>query len=130
DVVHGGARGVLAVRLELDDPTVRIERGLAERHVVGARVDHARDVAAVPIENEQDVVAMGCVARPLAEPRALERMTLLGDAARRGAEQPCEDANRYRSLHDLSLDAIASVYDDTAPGRSKNAGPNRRSRGR
>src|SRR6185503_11747769 len=68
DVAHGAAVLVLAFGLEVHDPAVRLERRFRERHVVRARVDHARDRFAVPIEDQQYVVAVNGIPRPFAEP--------------------------------------------------------------
>src|SRR5687767_3109336 len=57
DVVQH-ARLVLDVRLEVHDPAVRIQGCVLDRRIVGSRVEHSGDGFSVPVQDEDDVVAV------------------------------------------------------------------------
>src|SRR5262249_35866552 len=65
-VSNGGPRLVLAVGLEMHDPSFRFQGRVLDHHVVGAGIDGAADVLAVPAEHEEHVIAVNGVARPRA----------------------------------------------------------------
>src|SRR5690606_34646525 len=102
-IANGGAGRVAGFRLDRDDPAVRVERGARDRDVVGARIDDAGDVLAVPVEHEQHVLAVHVVAGPGSEPGALQRVAFLR-GGRRMREQRGERERRGRGVQRRSAD--------------------------
>src|SRR6185503_2819346 len=68
DVGQCASRLVLGVCLEMYDPPFGIERRVLDGNIIGARIDDPRDRLAIPVEHDDDVGTMTCVARPGAEP--------------------------------------------------------------
>src|SRR5690606_32843069 len=102
-VIDGRAGPILADRLDRDEPLRRIERRLRDLDVIRARIDDAGNVLAVPVENDEHVLAVHLVSGPGAEPRALDRMTFLGggrarrDGNEREGSQPETNRSRGRA---------------------------------
>src|SRR5687767_2417333 len=67
---------VAALRFDMHAPVARLAHRTAEPHDVRAGVDHAVDVLAVPLHDD-DHGALAPVGSPLATPRAVERNPLL-----------------------------------------------------
>src|SRR5688572_15484410 len=68
---------VAALRFDVHGPVARLEHGTGEPHDVRAGVDHAVDVLAVPLHDD-DHRALASLRPPLAAPSAVERKSLLG----------------------------------------------------
>src|SRR5215510_13222351 len=76
DVVER-ARLVLHVGFEMHDPAIRVQRRVLDRCIVGSGVEHAGDGFAVPVEDEDDVVAVRLGRSPRAQPRSFQGMPFL-----------------------------------------------------
>src|SRR5690606_10984445 len=102
--------------------------------VIRAGTDHAADLVAVPIENQQQVFAVHVVRGPRAEPRAFERMAFLsrrGQAAagehgrdERGTPHLRNDARKTRSRRS-QYHAVTSITLELPPRPADSALPPR-----
>src|SRR4029077_2438712 len=100
DVVDRCAGLVLAVADEMDHPCRRIERRRRQGHRVCPGIDHARERLAVPVQIEDDVLAIAVVRAPVAAPTAFERMSELRRRAGGDGEDD-EDGSEARQTEHL-----------------------------
>src|SRR5712691_1765371 len=68
---------VLGIRLDADDPVGHIHKNAGDRDRIRAWVDQTRDVLAIPVHDECDLVPLGWRWTPVAGPGARQRVSLL-----------------------------------------------------
>src|SRR5713226_926763 len=103
-VVHGLARGVLAVAFDVHAPRGGIERGLLDRDSFRPGIDVAGDRLAVPVHLEHDVRPIVFRRTPVAAPCPFQRVPELRQ--RRRGNQQRDNQTRYttdRDSHRRSL---------------------------
>src|SRR6185436_1453218 len=106
DVLHLAVDDVAdaaLVGLGVDGPRRRVERQLAERHRIRARIERAAERLAVPVELEDD---MGLARAPFAAPRAFQRMAELrpgGGSNEENEKRETRDAGNAEHLRSFLL---------------------------
>src|SRR5262245_42874758 len=65
---------VFRIRLEMDHPSLGVERRVLDRDVVGAGIDRPGNRFAIPVQDDEDVVAMHLARTPRSDPGPLERV--------------------------------------------------------
>src|SRR5690606_37072805 len=108
-VVHRATLRVLVARLDLHDPAVRIQRRSRNLDVVGAGIDDAGDLFAVPVHDEQDELAVHVVRLPGPDPGALDRMPFLSNG--RNAASRGEHEGRHRRTRSLRHHTREAPFD-------------------
>jgi hypothetical protein len=99
---------VPGIRLDSHGPARGIHGDARDRNGIGSRVDDARDILAIPVHHEREVMPLGRSRTPITRPRTRQRVSFLGERGHDEAQprknaHEIEDSSQQAKPYQLRL---------------------------
>src|SRR2546427_11702848 len=108
DVSRAAGR-ILRIRLDPNCPVRHIQENTRERNGIRSGIDNARDILAIPIHNNGEVIPLSRCRSPITGPRPSQRMALLGEH-KKCKNETCDEAKQLKHTSPYHRFATISLY--------------------